>query len=369
MSEVSFIRLLNRTLYQAQVAFSSTQEVQRYHLGNKTVELEAGRYLSVDNVAFGLELLLSRVGEQNKAPAGEGSTWFGVRTLQDPVDAAMLQQILWAQKIDLVIEIGTECGGGATFLATVMEMYNPHGVVLTFDVALPANRGCSASSALGSELWRRHVDQGRLVPRIEDVASPNGMSVVEAYVSNATRVMIIDDGDHTTTPLLLHFELLSRHVSNGSYYLIQDTRLDRDCLLQAERNRQHPGIAAWQYCDDINGPNGGPARAAQFLKLYSLSFAKHFELDRNPEAWLFTQHPGGWFRRTSVDWDLPPHPWSRQRVALERQTTVGPLRGRNRLQSAMQLMRATSKPQVLRLARKYRMAALQRRFNGFVESS
>jgi cephalosporin hydroxylase len=111
---------------------------------------------------------------------------------------------------------------------------------------------------------------------------------------NVTRVQVIDDGDHTTTPLLVHFHHLARLVTNGSYYLVQDTRLDRNCRAQKEIIR----TGVWSYCRNIIGRDGGPARAVAVLANESDLFRRlGFRVDRSPERYVYTQHPGGWLKR------------------------------------------------------------------------
>ena len=92
-----------------------------------------GGRLDLDLLGQWYELTISPVGGQPKAPGGEASLWNGVDTLISPSDAAIFSSLLWQHKPDLVVEIGTECGGSAIFFASIMRMYNPHAVVLTYD--------------------------------------------------------------------------------------------------------------------------------------------------------------------------------------------------------------------------------------------
>ena len=64
--------------------------------------------------------------------------WFGVSVQQDPTDAFALQQTIWDLKPDLLIEIGTNTGGGAIFYASIMREYNDDALVLTIDPKDPS---------------------------------------------------------------------------------------------------------------------------------------------------------------------------------------------------------------------------------------
>lgn len=116
--------------------------------------------------------------------------------------------------------------------------------------------------------------------------------------AKASSVMVIDDGDHFATPLIVHFELLSHLVTRGSYYLIQDTRLDRTCRAQlAYDDHLKRATESWEYCRKVVGKEGGPARAVRYLQCASPLYQGSFLPDRSMEGAVFTQHPGGWLKR------------------------------------------------------------------------
>ena len=248
--------------------------------------------LSVSDVALAYELLLSPVSGQHHAPWGEGSRWFGVDTRLDPVDAATFSALLWEAQPDLILEIGTECGGSALFFATIMRMYNRRarcvaqspacarpgarrasatrrtvrraGVprararvaskpwasscrsVLTWDVT-PRWKRCArlvghggdrarhrTRKAYQSERWARYQREGTIVERIADVSSPAERALARAYAENASVVWVIDDGDHFAPVILVHFDFLAALVkpAGRGYYIVADTRLERACLSQ-----------------------------------------------------------------------------------------------------------------------------------------
>lgn len=275
--------------------FQGTKLVRDYL---DVLRLSDGSQMHVDTLSEGFELMISQLGGQPKAPGGEGSVWNGVDTLINPVDAAALSALMWQYRPDLIVEIGTECGGSAVFFSNIMRQYTDTGHVLTWDVQ-PTYRRCSQIGVGGrrtwkgykSLIWAQHVRDGFLVPRTADVTAPSELALIASYAARAKVVWIIDDGDHLTTPLLVHFHLLAHHVTPGGYYLIADTRLERTCKAAFKIRYYLP------YCAHIRGKEGGPARAVTFLQNESALFRDLFEVDRTPERWVFTQHPGGWLRR------------------------------------------------------------------------
>ena len=246
----------------------------------------------VDTIAYGLELMLSPVSHQNTAPGGEGSQWNGIHTLQDPMDSAALSAVLWRIRPNLILEIGTECGGSALFFASIMERFETPGVVLTYDIKMWR---CGARK---TKRWREYVDRGLIVPRVADVTAEAERRFVHERMHGAAVVMVIDDGNHFTTPLLVHFHMFADYVTSGSYYLLQDTRLERTCRSQKAMQKQR-NITMWQYCSEILGSEGGPARAVRYLECESGQFQRHFVVDRSPEGHVYTGHPGGWLLRTA----------------------------------------------------------------------
>ena len=261
------------------------------------VKLEGNRTISVDEAAFAMELMLSPTALQMKTEAGERSSWFGWEVLQNPMDSAAIAAVLEVQRPDLLLEIGTECGGSALFLLTLMKMHNKNAKLVTWDVVERHKRHCPTTQkrkGYRQPAYKRFVAEGSLVPRVADVTAPAELALARAYAKNATRVMVIDDGDHTTTPLLVHFHHLARLVSPGSYYLVQDTRLDRNC--RAARDIVRKGV--WTYCWQILGADGGPGRAVHVLENeVELFRSLGFRADRSAERYVYTQHPGGWLRR------------------------------------------------------------------------
>ena len=86
-------------------------------------------------------------------------------------DAATFNRLLWQHQPELLIEIGTMCGGSATFFAMTMAGYNPNARVITWDVGDAAwrakactgfHRGRSVGPpALHSDLWAAALRIGR----------------------------------------------------------------------------------------------------------------------------------------------------------------------------------------------------------------
>ena len=279
------------------------------HYANREILVHEGdvKRVTADTLALATELMLSPVSLQNFAPGGEGSKWFGVRTLQNPADAAVMANVIWELKPGLVIEIGTECGGSATFIGQLLRL-NGRGKVVTYDM-LPINRRqCKPPRGFDSPVWAALVRDGLVESRVADVTSAREIAYLRSQArATPHAVVVIDDGDHFATPLIVHFVLLSELVTPGSYYLVQDTRLDRTCRQQlahsefikqgvaVDKRGKASGKADWIYCRRIIGesPWGRaylPTHSPTYLRLtYLLTYLPtHHRLVRRPGTHLLT---------------------------------------------------------------------------------
>ena len=160
----------------------------------------------------------------------------GIKAIRSPFDYVLYQMILFEQKPDLVIEIGTNNGGGALYLADPMDLIG-HGEIHTIDI----QDTCQ-------EIAKLH-------PRIKTFLGgwqEYDTSIAEKY----QKVLIIEDGAHTYEDTLAILKKFAYLVKRGSYFIVEDGIVDE---LGIEK----------EY-------NGGPLRAIKEF----LSTNKHFQIDR-----------------------------------------------------------------------------------------
>uniref|UniRef100_A0A7S0P3H3 Rhamnosyl O-methyltransferase n=1 Tax=Calcidiscus leptoporus TaxID=127549 RepID=A0A7S0P3H3_9EUKA len=267
-------------------------------------------WISLHDVATLFEIALGPMGLHAQAAAAVGVEWFGVDTQQSVTDSQMLHSLLWRLRVDLVVELGTMCGGSAIFYAKTMMAYNPRAKVLTYDVALeqqrlrlcePFSRRRSQSPGarglvpgLQHKHWTDLKASGNIVPVIGDpTARRSAQHELLNLTSQAQVVMVIDDGAHEMLPVIRHFKQLRQFVTPGSYYLAQDTRLDTDCAYAILTSRQH-WCEPWAKLRQLGQ---GYAGLAIDSLTQTAEFAQEWEQDRTIEAWGVTQHPGGYLRR------------------------------------------------------------------------
>ena len=164
-------------------------------------------------------------------------TYRGVSAIRCPFDYVIYQMLITNLKPDLVIEIGTNVGGGALYIADLMNTIG-HGTVHTIDIKKQSD-----------EIISRH-------PRIRLFTDGwQGYDVKEA--AGFSKILVIEDASHMYEDSIGSLEKFSPLVSVGSYYIVED------------------GIAS--EVKKGGGFHGGPLRAIrEFLP-------KHpdFEVDRS----------------------------------------------------------------------------------------
>lgn len=162
-------------------------------------------------------------------------TYRGIRAIKCPFDYVMYQMIISELKPDLVIEIGTSNGGGALYLADLMNILG-HGMVHTINIERKTGK-----------LVEEH-------PRIKIFTEGfENYSLNEA--KGFSKILVIDDASHMYQDTLAAMKKFAPLVSLGSYFIVEDGIVD-----ELGKNL-----------------NGGPLRAIREF----LAENKNFEVDRN----------------------------------------------------------------------------------------
>lgn len=181
-----------------------------------------------ENVAYGLDGL---------ERGHHKITYMGVPCIKCPFDYVMYQMILNEVKPDLLIEIGTNNGGSALYLADLMDNIGK-GEIHTIDIddrAFPAAKGHS---------------------RIKFFH--NGWESYDfSLVGEFQKILVIEDASHEYINTLQAIEKFSSIVSVGSYLIVEDGIIDS---------------LGW-----TSEYNGGPVKAVkEFLQNHS-----EFQIDYN----------------------------------------------------------------------------------------
>jgi cephalosporin hydroxylase len=199
-------------------------------------------------------------------PAGVfQNKWFGVPTVQNPLDVWVTQEIMYEVEPDFVVEAGTLEGGSAALWAMLLEHINPEGRVITIDIR------DQVTAAKDLPVVQRRVDF-----LIGSSTDPRIVADVAKRVAGG-KVMVILDSLHTEEHVLAELEAYSPLVSVGSYLIVQDTGMMAGVRYVRRQFDQYPG--------------GG--RAIETF----LATNDNFEIDESRERWILTFNGNGFLKR------------------------------------------------------------------------
>lgn len=244
--------------------------------GSWKVRVADNKWVTMDEVAFAYDVWF----EENQR--FQYMSWMGVFVQQDPIDAFAIQDMLWRTKPDLVIEIGTNTGGGAIFYATIMKAYNKDAKIVTLDVKPVSNwNQRNNDKCVGCYLGTEHPwwSDGMINFVQGRVTEQATRDKVQKFVDDAKKVLVIEDASHRYPDTLENIEATYHWVSPGSYLLVQDTKMDR---FVAGLGRKY---GRYKF---------GPMRSVdEFMAKHSDKFV----IDRRFEYLLYSQHHRGWLKR------------------------------------------------------------------------
>jgi cephalosporin hydroxylase len=189
------------------------------------------------------------------------NTWFGVPTLQNPLDVWITQEIISQTKPDFIIETGTFVGGSAALWATILEQVNPKGRVITIDI-----HDASRKTRETLPIFKKRIDF-----ILGSSTSDETFAKVKKIVGKGSVMVILDSG-HTEHHVLDELRLYAPLVHVGGYIVVQDGFFD---------GKQPTGF----------GP--GPKAAAQAFVAENDSFVA----DRDRERLKGSFNPYGFLRR------------------------------------------------------------------------
>jgi cephalosporin hydroxylase len=187
--------------------------------------------------------------------------WLGVKTLQNPNDMWITQEILFEVKPDFLVEAGTYQGGSAALWAMILEQINPDARVITIDIE---DRTAEARKL---DVFRRKVDF-----LLGSSTDPEIVAEVERR-TKGKKVVVLLDSAHDKDHVLNELRAYSPLVGVGSYLIVQDTIVN--------------GHPVWPKY----GP--GPYEAVEEF----LATDDRFEPDLTRERLLVTLCPRGYLKR------------------------------------------------------------------------
>jgi len=203
-------------------------------------------------------------------------SYAGVRMRKFPEDLAALEHLLWEQRVDAVVEIGTGHGGSALWFRDRLRTLAAYGraggyLVVSVDRDLGPAR---------FHLARVDPSYERSIKLVEaDVRDPSVVARVRAHLPPGARVLVVEDSAHRYDTTLAALRGFSSLVPPLGYLVVEDG------------HRDIPGMLP----DDMPGRTGGVLRAIDEW----LAGEAHgrFTVRREQERYVVTSNPRGWLQR------------------------------------------------------------------------
>ena len=180
------------------------------------------------------------------------SHWMGVRSLKNPLDAWVYQEILHETRPDVVVELGSAYGGSTLFLCHMLDLIGSDARVITVD--LDHDRFAAEHSRI--EKVTGDSRDPEVIARIHELCAGKGG-------------LLVHDADHSAPVVLEDLRNYSDLVAPGGYLIVED------------------GVR-----DFLAGLPGPVAAVEQFV-----AEAPEFEVDAARERYVFTYNPRGFLRR------------------------------------------------------------------------
>jgi cephalosporin hydroxylase len=206
--------------------------------------------------------------------------------IQYPQDMAVMQELIWQVRPDLIIETGIAHGGSLILSASMLALLDLCDAIQAGQTIDPRH---SKRKVLGVDIdIRAHnraaIEAHPLAGRIRMIQgssiAPEIIAQVQAFAQPFERVLVALDSNHTHEHVLAELEAYAPLVTPGSYCVVFDTIIE--------------DMPAEMFPDRPWGPGNNPKTAVwEYLKSHP-----EFEIDRSiPHKLLITVAPDGYLRR------------------------------------------------------------------------
>jgi cephalosporin hydroxylase len=141
-----------------------------------------------------------------------GFTWLGRPIIQLPEDLIRVQEVIYTEKPDVIIETGVAHGGSLIFYASLLEIMGK-GCVIGVDIEIRKhNRAAIENHTLSKRI---NLIEGSSVDQVV-------VEKVQEQIEMNDKVLVILDSNHSYEHVLKELVLYAELVSVGSYMVVCD---------------------------------------------------------------------------------------------------------------------------------------------------
>jgi cephalosporin hydroxylase len=206
--------------------------------------------------------------------------------IQAPQDIIAVQEIIWEQKPDLIIETGIAHGGSLVLSASMLALLDLADAIeneTCFDPRTSSRKVIGVDIEIrphNRQAIQTHPMAGRIQMIEGSSVAPEVVQRVHDLAADFNRIMVCLDSNHTHEHVLAELKVYAPLVSKGSYCIVFDTGIE-------DLPEHYYGDRPW-------GKGNNPKTAVwEFLKTHP-----EFEIDKDIEAkLLITSAPDGFLKR------------------------------------------------------------------------
>lgn len=183
--------------------------------------------------------------------------WMGRPVIQYPQDMAIMQELIWEIKPDLVIETGIAHGGSIILSASMLALLDMCDAIEKKETMDPSK---SARKVLGIDIDirehnRKAIESHPMYSRIKMIegssTSEEVINEVKKVAGDYKKVLIFLDSNHTHEHVLNELKLYAPLTSVGSYCVVFDTVIEdlpEDMFPDRPWGKgDNPKTAVWEY--------------------------------------------------------------------------------------------------------------------------
>jgi cephalosporin hydroxylase len=201
-------------------------------------------------------------------------SYAGVPFAKFPEDLRVYEHLLWADRPNVVIELGTLCGASALWFRDRLRVLSTYGLISEFRVI---------TIDIDADRARPHLDRADPsweadISLVAGDACDEGLpALISKLLPPAARCFVIEDSAHVYGTTLAALNGFARFVSPGGFIVIEDGCVDVESMRLEEGWPRGvlPAVSDW-----LAGPAGRSFVARRDFELYGI-----------------TCHPGGFLQR------------------------------------------------------------------------
>lgn len=177
--------------------------------------------------------------------------WMGLPVIQFPQDLIAIQDIIWKNKPDFIIETGLALGGFHCFLATCMNMYNSDGEVISIEKKIMPGIELEIRKRIGpigSVIIEGDSTDFEVFKKVRNLCYATPINV-------HPKIMVILDSNHTAEHVLKELRLYSTLVTPDQYMIVSDTFVDQMPSSIYEDHECYPGNSPFDAVKEFMNEN------------------------------------------------------------------------------------------------------------------